>query len=215
MPKIQDIISYLHITREELAAAYKKVIGKALSARAVNLKDDEWELVKSALSEGNTATSTPKASAKKTTKAASKTAEKSAAEKDDSKVLKGDEIFGGDDFLSGLGFGPKKEDELAESEEEVEVPAAKEAEAAEEMKVSFGNARVIISAPINERKESDKRKERPADRPGTADNKNYERRAPQTSESAGKTFHTFSNTSFSQGTQRGRFDNKRPGSHGH
>lgn len=224
MPKIQDLINDLHITREEFSAAYKKAIGKALPARAVNVKDEERDLVKNELANPSAEATPAKKSAAKGTKAkAEKSAEKPAekaskeASKED-KVLKGDELFsGGDDFLSGLGFGPKKDAEAEETEEEIEAPAAKgvEPEAADEMKVSFGNARVIISAPMSERKDPAKRKERDTARPENNAGKTFERRAPQTSESAGKTFHTFSNTSFSQGAPRGRFDHKRPGSHTH
>lgn len=82
MPKINDILSDLQITREELAVAYKKVVGKALSSRAVNLKDEEWPLIEKELG----------SSAKKAATKDSK--------KDDDKVLKGDELFSGDDFLS-------------------------------------------------------------------------------------------------------------------
>lgn len=199
MPKIQDIINDLNISRAELAAAYKSAIGKTLSARAVNIKDEELVLVQKELSN----ISSPKTAAKKTAKAVK---EPKTSEKDDAKVLKGDELFGGDDFLSGLGFGPKKEEEIAE--EEAEEPAIKESEPADEMKVSFGNARVIISAPLDERKENFKRKERADRQP--QERKTFERREPQKSESAGKTFHTFSNTSFSQGTYRNRQDNRRP-----
>lgn len=78
------------------------------------------------------------------------------------------------------------------------------------MKVSFGNARVIISAPMSERKDHGKKKER-TDRPAQPERKTFERRETQQSESAGKTFHTFSNTSFSQGTYKGRPDHRRPG----
>ncbi len=96
MPKIQDIINDLNISREELAAAYKKVIGKALSARAVNLKEDERSLVEKELKHPADTKSAP------AKKAAVKAPKKAGGESEEAKVLKSDELFGGDDFLSGL-----------------------------------------------------------------------------------------------------------------
>lgn len=86
MPKIQDIIHDFQVSRDDIAAAYKKATGKALTARAVNIKDEEWSLIEKELG-GKKGKSAP-----------------ASAAKDDSKVLKSDELFGGDDFLSGLGF---------------------------------------------------------------------------------------------------------------
>lgn len=49
MPKIQDIIRDFQVSKEDISAAYKKSMGKALSARAANIKDDEWVLVEKEL----------------------------------------------------------------------------------------------------------------------------------------------------------------------
>lgn len=87
MPKIQDIINDFNITREELAAVYKKTVGKSLTARAVNLKDEEFDLVKKELNGGGH--DTPKKSVVKKVVSTKKN-----EEKDDAKVLKGDELFG-------------------------------------------------------------------------------------------------------------------------
>lgn len=87
--------------------------------------------------------------------------------------------------------------EEAESPE-VEIVKAKEEEAPEEMKVSFGNARVIVSAPIREAKKPFVKRPDTKENTAPADGKTFERHVPQKSESAGKTFHTFSNTSFSK-----------------
>ncbi len=81
MPKIQDIINDFQVSREDIGAAYKKTVGKTLTARAVNLKDEEWALIEKELKGKVKSTPTNK-------------------DKDDSKVLKSDELFGGDDFLS-------------------------------------------------------------------------------------------------------------------
>lgn len=85
MPKIQDIITEHNISREDLASAYKKAVGKALPARAANLKDEEWTTILPLI--GGKEAASPKKSATK-------------ADKDEAKVLKSDEVFGGDDFLS-------------------------------------------------------------------------------------------------------------------
>lgn len=145
MPKIQDIINDFQVSREEIGTVYKKTIGKALPARAVNLKDEEWTLLEKSFKKGSKAAApAPKES------------------KDESKVIKSDELFGGDDFLSGLGFGPKAPVE-EEKEEDVISSITKEAEAEpEEMKVSFGNARVIVSAPPREPRKPFVRRESPA-----------------------------------------------------
>lgn len=198
MPKIQDILDDLHISREELAAAYKKGVWKTLTSRAVNIKDEERPEVQKHLEK---AASAPKKKASVATK---------GDKADDDKVLKGDEL-GGDDFLSGLWFWPKED-----KEEVIESPTIKEVEAVEEIKVSFGNARVIVSAPIGEKKPAFKPKGKPAAPSQTTDAKGFDRRPQQRSESSGKTFHTFSNTSFSQWTHKGKPTNrhahKSPGS---
>lgn len=96
MPKIQDIINDLQITREDLAVAYKKAIGKALPARAVNMKEEEWTLVKKELTSPSEAKTPAKKTAAKTSKAAAAKSTKASKEdkEDDSKVLKSDELFG-------------------------------------------------------------------------------------------------------------------------
>jgi|GEM_PF-6192186 len=94
MPKIQDIINDLQISREDLAAAYKKAVGKTLPARAVNIKDDELKLVEKEL-EHPGKTSAKKSPAKAPAKSAKASKEdKKEDGKDDTKVLKGDELFG-------------------------------------------------------------------------------------------------------------------------
>lgn len=96
MPKIQDIINDLNISREDLAVAYKQAIGKALPARAVNMKEEERTLVEKELKNPSAAKTPTKKSTAKTTKATVEKTAKAAKEdkEDDSKVLKSDELFG-------------------------------------------------------------------------------------------------------------------------
>lgn len=205
--KISDIVAQYGISRDDLSALHKKVTGKAFTAKSVNIKDEDLKAIEKELG-GSKKTEAKKPAAKKATKAGTAVTKEA---KDDSKVLKGDELFGGDDFLSGLGFGAKKEKEVVEEEveEKTEVEPAEE-----EIKVSFGNAKVILSAPISTRSPSERKgsKSRESRRPAPAgDTQSFERRTSMPSESAGKTFHTFSNTSFTRGGSRP--GQGRPGAH--
>lgn len=192
--KINDVLEQYGISRDDLSAIHKKTTGKAFTAKSVNIKDEDRKAIEKELGGEKKAAKAP---AKKAVKAASK------EEKDDSKVLKGNEIFGGDDFLSGLGFSAKKDEE--EVIEEVEEKVEKEP-VEEEIKVSFGNAKVILSAPMSSSRPQGERKGgRAKDRRTSApsgDGPSFERRQNAPSESAGKTFHTFSNTSFTRGGAR-------------
>ena len=130
MPKISDILQKYNIERETLAKSYKTVIGKALNAKAVNIKEEEWAQIEPTFALAHIG---------------------KPQKKDESKVFKAEEVSFGDDFLSGLGFAPVKaeEEDTSESEDIFNKETSVVAPIVEDVvkKQSFGNARVISSAP--------------------------------------------------------------------
>lgn len=190
MPKIKDLLEQYSIEREKLATAYKSVIGKTLLARATQLKDEERSQIEPTLS----------------------LAKIGKPKKEGTKVFKAEELSFGDDFLSGLGF-VSTEDETEEKEEQMEVfsqPLVQQKE--EEPAISsFWNARVIGSEPVLEKPRADKRGksnkwfiQKPSIKKEEWDNKSFERRQTQESETRGKTFYKFSPNAptFSKGTAK-------------
>ncbi len=167
MPKISDILTQYNTDRETLSNAYKALTGKSLSSRSVQIKDEE------------------RAQLEPTFKSWNKTTKKSASKddtKDENKVFKAEEVSFGDDFLSGLWFGPK-DDEPEEDDEADEIftkVSPVEVVAEEPKHVStYWNARVISSAP--EQPKPIKKDTKPS--------QSFERKE---SETRGKTFHKFS-----------------------
>lgn len=134
MPKIIDILWNHNLERTILAQAYKKATGKSLAARATQIKDDEWTLVQPLLAS-----------------VGSMTGKEQDSVSDDAKVFKAEEVSFGDDFLSGLGFAPKLEEEIENDIEKDDTDisiAPQTIDIVEEKEASsFGNARVISSAP--------------------------------------------------------------------
>lgn len=180
MPKISDILQKYNIEKQTLATSYKTVIGKALAAKSVNIKDEEWALIEPTFQLAHIG---------------------KPNKKDESKVFKAEEVSFGDDFLSGLGFAPKHDDEEP-TDEDIFTKEAPIAAPVEETpaKNSYGNARVVESAPAREHHA------RPAhhhagDRNKPKEEKTFDR-PRQESETRGKTFHTFTPNapSFSKGT---------------
>lgn len=173
MPKISEILEKYSISRETLANSYKLVIGKSLPAKTVNLKDEERSLIEPTFS----------------------LAHIGKPKKNDGKVFKAEEVAFGDDFLSGLGFGPKDDEKV--EEEEVDV-FAKEEEAPvveKPVKPSFGNAVVIESAPPRPARTSHKapfKKDDKKDSTASGANTPAHERTKSESESRGKTFYKFS-----------------------
>jgi len=168
MPKIKDILEQYSIERETLARSYKAVIGKTLTARATQIKDEERALIEPTFSLAHIG---------------------KAKKSDEAKVFKTEEVSFGDDFLSGLGFKHKEEEDAAEQATLESDAFAKEPEAEKEVEQatipSYGNARVIESAPIRKHTPKDKRTTTEAPRPFVA-------RPKSDSETRGKTFHQFS-----------------------
>lgn len=180
MPKITDILTQHNIDRQALSDAYKATFGKALTSRSVQIKDEERTQL------------APKFAKNQPTS--------KAHDDNESKVFKAEEVSFGDDFLSGLGFGPKHDEVEATSDakdDEIDVFATKGVEKTteEEERTSFGNARVISSAP--ERPKFEKRQAAPAPQPAGD-------RKPADSETRGKTFHKFSSNgpTFSKGVAK-------------
>lgn len=173
MPKIQDLATQYTTDKETIAKAYKTVIGKALPARAATIKDEERALIEPTLKSAKIGKPT-----------------------EEPKVFKATEVGFGDDFLAGLGFGPK-DDEVStdETDDETDIfnkipDATKEIEEEAPAKPSFGNARVIGSEPMPERPA---RPARPAfkKRDGVVPPPRVERTDKPESETKGKTFYAF------------------------
>lgn len=190
MPKIKELLEQYGIDRETIAWAYKAVIGKTLTSRTTQIKDEERAQIEPTLSLAKIGK--PKKS-------------------ETTKVFKADEVSFWDDFLSGLGFWTK--DEVEETTEEAEETHSdifsqepKQEEIKEE-KPSFWNARVIWSAPVEEptyksggkkgKKFTKKEKTQPEQ-----EEKPFTRRQTQESETRWKTFFQFSpnNPTFSKWT---------------
>ncbi len=202
MPKITDILTQNNLDRDTLSHAYKATFGKALTSRSVQIKDEERAQLESQFSRKWAKTAT--AESPKTTSKSTKKASSDADKNDEWKVFKAEEVSFGDDFLSGLGFGPKHDEEqpkndIEKDDTDVFAPTAVEKVEKEEKPV-FGNARVISSAPPKPKFE--KRAPAPAAKSGTMQAP-FERKTGD-SETRGKTFHTFSSNAatFSKGTAK-------------
>ena len=180
MPKISDILEKYSITRETLAKSYKTVIWKALGARIANIKEEEWKLIEPTFEAAHIGK--PKKS-------------------DGSMVFKAEEVWFGDDFLSGLGFGPKDSEpaDTSDTDDIFSKPAQKTTPVVDEEKPTvktYGNARVIQAAPPRPAKPEFKRRSDAPKKPvSTVPSKPFipSWTGKSDSETRWKTFHTFTN----------------------